>query len=186
MKSIFGIIFGVVALIASLVFLNCMLKHHDHHKHGHHGDDEMHHDHDDDKDHDHSDHDTVIGGNDDIIILSGFARANGASAKAGAVFFVVKNLKDHDDKLMSAQSDVANMVELHTHTQDENGVMKMGKIEGGIAIPAKGMAMLKRGGNHVMLMGLKQELPHGGILKLQLNFEHAGSITVEVPVDLNR
>ncbi len=41
---------------------------------------------------------------------------------------------------------------------------------------------MKPGGLHIMLMGLKAPLKKGGKLILELSFEKAGKITVEVPV----
>ncbi len=38
------------------------------------------------------------------------------------------------------------------------------------------------GGLHIMLMGLKAPLQQGGSLTLDLTFEHAGAVTVQVPV----
>ena len=43
-------------------------------------------------------------------------------------------------------------------------------------------AVLKPGGIHVMLIGLKQPLREGETFPLTLTFAHAGALTVEVPV----
>jgi copper(I)-binding protein len=69
---------------------------------------------------------------------------------------------------------------LHTHLH-ENGVMKMRPIDG-IVIPAHGMAELKPGGDHVMLMGLKAPLKMGDHFPLVLVLEKAGKIPVMVKV----
>lgn len=115
-----------------------------------------------------------------------YARASGPSAKAGAIFMHLMNTGDTDDRLIAAASDAAQRVELHTHKEDANGVMRMLEIEGGIAVPSGGMAMLQRGGDHVMLMGLTRPLNDGDLVTLTLTFETAGEVTLEVPVDLNR
>ena len=120
-----------------------------------------------------------------IEVLEAYARASSPSASSGAAFMVLKNLSDRDDRLISAESDVAQRVELHTHL-DVDGVMKMRAIEGGIALPAGGAHELARGGDHVMLMGLTNGLVDGQSIQLTLEFEKAGRVTIDVPVDLSR
>jgi len=67
-----------------------------------------------------------------------------------------------------------------------DGVMKMMHVEEGFAVAAGETHMLQRGGDHVMLMGLNQELKQGDTITLTLSFEKAGDMVVEVPVDLAR
>ena len=83
-------------------------------------------------------------------------------------------------------TDAATRAELHTHIEDANGVMRMVEVEDGIPVPAGGSAMLERGGDHVMLMGLTGPLEHGDTVTLMLRFESGEELTVAVPVDLNR
>jgi len=68
-------------------------------------------------------------------------------------------------------------------TVEEGGIMKMEPVMGGIDIPADGTVALKRGGLHVMLMGLKAPLKQGDSVKLTLVFDGGKEIAVEVPVD---
>ncbi|KAB7616411.1 copper chaperone PCu(A)C [Amylibacter sp. SFDW26] len=121
-----------------------------------------------------------------VVVEGAYARANGASAKAGAAFMVIKNYNAQDDRLIAASTDVANMVELHTHIEGENGIMMMRPDEDGFDLPANGEAHLKRGGDHVMMMGLKHALNHGDTVEITLVFEKAGEITIQIPVDLER
>jgi copper(I)-binding protein len=48
------------------------------------------------------------------------------------------------------------------------------------------MHALKRGGDHVMFMGLTRSLEHGDMIEVTLTFEHAGDVTMTVPIDLER
>ena len=64
--------------------------------------------------------------------------------------------------------------------------MKMREVEDGIAVPANGMHALKRGGDHVMFMGLDGALPEGETISVTLTFENAGEITLDIPVDNDR
>ena len=77
-------------------------------------------------------------------------------------------------------------VELHTHLEDANGVMRMVEVEDGIAVPAGETHALKRGGDHVMFMGLNQPFVDGETITVTLTFEQAGDMTVEIPIDLER
>lgn len=122
----------------------------------------------------------------EIMIKDAYARASSPTAMAGAAFFHVMNHGDEDDRLIGAKSDAAKRVELHTHKEDANGVMKMMHVEEGFPIAADSMHALKRGGDHVMFMGLTQPFEDGTTISVTLVFEKAGEMTVEIPVDLNR
>lgn len=119
-------------------------------------------------------------------IEDAYARSGGKAAKAGAAFMMIQNQGEEDDRLIGVTSDVAVRVELHTHKVDENGVAKMVHVKEGFAIPAGETHMLKRGGDHVMFMGLKAPFEQDGTVPVTLVFEKAGEIDVEIPVDLKR
>lgn len=121
----------------------------------------------------------------DITIEDAYARSSGPSAKTGAAFFVIKNTGHDEDRLIGATSDVAKLVELHTHIEAD-GIMKMRKDEDGFEVPAMGTHALERGADHVMLMGLNGPMLQGETFDVTLTFEKAGEITVTVPVDLER
>ncbi len=108
------------------------------------------------------------------------ARPSLGVAKNTAAFFTIHNMGGQADKLVSVEGDVARKIELHTHLK-ENGVFKMRPVEF-IAIPANGKVELKSGGLHVMVIGVHSKLKVGDTFKLKLNFEHAKSMTVMVPV----
>ena len=123
---------------------------------------------------------------DGIAVADAYARASTPGATSGAAFMVIENRSDLDDRLLSVRSDIAARVELHTHAEDADGVMRMGAIEGGIALPAGGTHALARGGDHVMLMGLTDPLEQGSEVEIVLTFERAGDVAVAVTVDHDR
>ncbi|PWR01541.1 copper-binding protein [Meridianimarinicoccus roseus] len=123
---------------------------------------------------------------DGIEAHDAYARASGPSAPTGAAFMVLYNTGDTDDRLVAARAPVAERVELHTHIADENGVMRMREIEGGIALPAGGRHVLARGGDHVMFLGLTAPLEQGAHVPLTLVFENAGEVVLDVVVDHDR
>ncbi|UWQ13799.1 copper chaperone PCu(A)C [Aliiroseovarius sp. M344] len=122
----------------------------------------------------------------DIMINDAYARAAGMNAMAGAAFFEIMNKGEEDDRLIAAKSDVAKLVELHTHKETAEGVMQMMEVKEGFPVAAGGMHMLQRGGDHVMFMGLNQPFEDGSTISVTLVFEKAGEMTVDIPVDLNR
>lgn len=112
-----------------------------------------------------------------IKVMDSFARAGKPN---GAVYMHLMNEGNVDDRLVSAQSDVAEAVELH-ESKMENDVMKMSPVKA-VDISAGGSAALEPGGKHVMLMGIKQELAIGDTFELTLNFENSASQTITVEV----
>ena len=119
----------------------------------------------------------------EIEIADAYARSASPMAKSGAAFLVIRNTDDTADRLIGVASDAAAKTELHTHIAGENGVMRMVHVEEGFELPAGGMIEMKRGAEHVMLMGLTAPLSQGDTIALTLVFEKAGEMTIDVPVD---
>ena len=116
----------------------------------------------------------------DVEIDGAYARASIPNAPNSAAFFVIKNNSDKDIAITSANSDIAEKNELHTHIK-ENKMMKMIKIEK-LVVPAKSSLELKSGGDHVMLIGLKKELKAGDEISLELSFSDGDKKKIKVPV----
>ncbi len=98
----------------------------------------------------------------------------------GAVYMVLMNEGSSDDALLSAKTDIAEIVELH-QTKIENDVMKMSPVPN-VPVPAGDSVKLEPGGLHVMLINLKEELVPGKKISLTLNFEKSGPMTVEAEI----
>ena len=116
----------------------------------------------------------------DVEIDGAYARASIPNVPNSAAFFVIKNNSDKDIAITSANSDIAEKNELHTHIK-ENKMMKMMKIEK-LVVPAKSSLELKSGSDHVMLMGLKKELKAGDEINLELSFSDGDKKSIKVPV----
>jgi copper(I)-binding protein len=65
----------------------------------------------------------------------------------------------------------------------DNGVMKMRAMPKGIELKPGQTVEFKPGSNHVMFVGLKQPLEKGGHVKATLQFEKAGKVDVDFPVE---
>ena len=120
---------------------------------------------------------------EEIHVHDAYARLSPAS---GAVFFMIHNNTEADVTIVGAHTDIAQKAELHTHTEGADGVMVMGKIEGGVTLGSGEMHEFARGGDHVMLMGLTRKLADGDSFDLVLDFADGGALTVPVVVDSKR
>ena len=149
---------------------------------------------------------TSCSGNEGITINDPWARP-ALSGGNGAAYFVLENQSDQDDILLSATTDAATVVELHdvimVEAKDNDMESEMSKNDGSMSqdkMAEGNMAMqmvkqeyvpvasgetvtFKPGSFHVMLIGLKNDLKEGDTITLTLNFEQAGDITLEVPVE---
>lgn len=122
----------------------------------------------------------------DIDVMDAYARSASPMAKTGAAFMLINNNGEIDDRLIDVRSPMGKLVQLHTHIENAEGVMKMTHVEEGFVVPAGDTLVLQRGGNHVMFMGLEKGFEMGDIVPLTLVFEHSGEVSIDVPVDPTR
>lgn len=113
------------------------------------------------------------------VVEHAWARATSGSAKTGAVYMTITS--PTPDALVAAASPVAGRAGLH-EDKTENGVMRMRPTPSIPVEPGK-PTELKPGGDHVMLMDLKQPLKAGETFPLTVTFEKAGSKQVTVRVE---
>lgn len=117
---------------------------------------------------------------DHISVENPFAREVPPGAPASASFMTLKNDSAEQIDIIAAHSDVAKVIELHTHT-DDNGVMRMRKIPQ-IEIPANGTTELKPGGLHIMLIGPHNPIKVGDTVTVTLEFKDGSKKVVDMPV----
>lgn len=115
-----------------------------------------------------------------IQVTTAWSRELPPTAPVGAAFMHIENHSEQADRLISAQSSIADVTELHAHIH-AGDVMRMVKVES-IDIPAHGDLTLEPGGYHVMLIDLKKPLIAGETLPLTLQFEHAGAMDITVNI----
>ncbi len=104
----------------------------------------------------------------------------GGGANMTGAFMLIENKGGAADKLLSADTDVAGVVEIH-QTTIVNDVASMSPVDG-IEIPANGSVQLKPGSYHIMLMQLKQDLVAGDTVSLTLKFESGKELPVEAVI----
>ncbi|MDF0371160.1 copper chaperone PCu(A)C [[Kitasatospora] papulosa] len=93
-----------------------------------------------------------------------------------AGFLLVKNSGGTADRLTSVTSSLSDNVSIH---ETKNNTMRMVTS---FEVPAGGELDLERGGNHIMFTELKQQPKRGETVSVELHFEKADPITVDIPV----
>ena len=121
---------------------------------------------------------TVRAGN--LQIAHAYAPVSIGAGKTGAVYFVIVNPTETPDRLISAKTPAARKAEVHNHLM-QDGIMKMRKVDG-LEIAAGSSVMFKPGGYHLMLFGLEEPLKLGDSIEVELMFEKAGAMTLQVPI----
>lgn len=117
----------------------------------------------------------------DLEISGGAAKAMLPGAKVGGGFLTIKNGGGADDRLVAVESPVAGRVEIHEMAM-ENDVMKMRKLDDGVAIPAGETVELKAGGLHLMFMQVSKPFAEGETVPVTLVFEKAGKVDAKLAV----
>ncbi len=99
-----------------------------------------------------------------------------------AAFMSLVNPGDVNVSLTGASTSVAMMCQIHEMVKGSDGKAVMQEAKNGVVIPAGSHAHLTPGGFHVMIMGLKQKLPVGSEVTLELKFSNGTTKTVVAPV----
>ena len=104
------------------------------------------------------------------------------NAPTVAAYFVIQNPGKTADKLLSVDSPIAGIAQLHEHVM-QNDLMKMQQVPT-VEIPAGGDVTFAPMAYHVMLLNLKDRslLSDGKRFPLTMHFEKSGDVTVEVSV----
>ncbi len=79
------------------------------------------------------------------------------------------------DRLIAAESDIAERVEIHTHKM-EDGIMKMRKVNG-VDLPANDHVLFAPGGYHLMMFGITLD-ENQSDASITLKFKNAPDLTV--------
>jgi len=85
------------------------------------------------------------------------------------------------DRLVSVESPQANIVQIHESRMESN-MMMMRQLRDGLPLAAGQATLLAPGGNHLMLLGVKEPLATGDTVQLTLTFEAAAPVEVTAPV----
>lgn len=114
-----------------------------------------------------------------IEVSDVWVRSSDSSVVGGmtGAFMQITNASENDVTLVGAEIAEAGMVEIHETVMVE-GEMRMQEISSGLVIPAGAVSVLEPGGNHVMLMMLKQNVLAGDELDITLIFDDGSEVLV--------
>ncbi|MBH0237677.1 copper chaperone PCu(A)C [Methylobrevis albus] len=118
----------------------------------------------------------------DLAIEHPWTRATPPGARVGGGYLTVVNAGGTDDRLVSATSPASARVEIHEMSVTD-GVMVMRPLPEGLPMPAGATVALAPGGLHLMLIDLAAPLVEGERVPVELTFERAGTVSVELAVD---
>lgn len=122
----------------------------------------------------------AAGAADSVAVADPYVRQAPPGAQATGAFMVIRNTGDKDVKLVRAENSASKITEIHNHIND-GGVMKMRPVAA-IEIKAKGEAVLKPGGLHVMLIDLKGPMKEGDNVAITLGFDDGSTKQIQAPV----
>jgi copper(I)-binding protein len=112
------------------------------------------------------------------VISDAWLRPPAAPGAPAAAYLTITNPGAVADALVGVSSPAAMTCELHETSTDSSGMTGMHPVDR-LEIPAGGSVKLEPGGYHLMLMGMKDMIA-GSTFELRLEFEHAGTVTVQV------
>ncbi len=102
------------------------------------------------------------------------------SGVTGAAYMTIVNTGNAADQLLKATTEIADQVELHT-TTIENNVAQMRPVPS-IEVAANGQVELKSGSYHMMLINVNRSLQVGDTVPITLTFQNAGEVQVTAEV----
>jgi len=117
-----------------------------------------------------------------LKISAPWARATPKGASVGGGYLTITNTGTMPDRLVGGATDISSRFEIHEMSM-AGGVMKMRMMPMGVEIKPGQSIEFKPGGYHLMFLGLKQPLEQGGHVKATLQFEKAGKVDVDFPVE---
>ena len=117
--------------------------------------------------------------NEGVEISDVWARPGIEGGNSG-VFFLVKNHTDEEIKIVSADSDISNYVEVHKSYKVDD-VMKMEKQDF-VVVGAGAELAFKPGSYHIMVIDLLNDLNVGYEFEVTIQFENQPEQTIQVTV----
>jgi periplasmic copper chaperone A len=114
----------------------------------------------------------------DIIVTDAWVRATHPGQQTGVAYMKINSEKAA--KLIKVETSASKTAEIHS-MEMKDGIMLMRELES-LPLPEKQEVKLERGGNHIMLMDLKQPLKAGEKIPLKLSVQR-GSETIVLEIE---
>lgn len=116
-----------------------------------------------------------------LAIETPWARATPPQAPVAGGFLTIRNTGRNGDRLLSATSPDAERVEIHEMRMDGD-MMRMRRIDDGLAIAPNATLELKPGGYHLMFIKPRHPFVAGETVTATLRFEHGGTREVRFEI----
>lgn len=120
-------------------------------------------------------------GGQSIVVSDAWVRAPAGAGALTAAYFTITSSGGTADELLSVSSPAATMAMIHETTTDSSGMSGMHPVSK-VEVPAGSTVRFEPGGYHVMLEGIPPDTAVGSTIQLDLEFEHAGRVTVQATV----
>ena len=114
------------------------------------------------------------------LVKDAWIRGVPPSAKSTAAFMTIQNNGTDEMFLISAASEIAELVQIHT-MEHVGEMMKMKEVKE-IRVPANDEVVLAPMGYHIMLIGLIRPITEGETIPLSLNFSDGTKVSVDAVV----
>ena len=115
-----------------------------------------------------------------IHVHGAWVRAVPPVSHMSAAYLTLINHGDKDDQLLSVETELAKVAELH-NVKKKDGMMSMFPVPF-VPVPAGGEQNLKPGSYHIMLINLNKTPKLGEEYELVLNFKNAGIVKTSASV----
>lgn len=115
-----------------------------------------------------------------IEVSGAWANPTPPGSTVAAGYLEIKNRTDQPYSLVSVTSPAAQTVQIHS-VKLQDGVARMRQVSS-LPLPARGELKLAPGGNHLMLLGLKQRLVEGSRFPVRLRFSNGREINAVIQV----
>ncbi|MBI3437121.1 MAG: copper chaperone PCu(A)C [Proteobacteria bacterium] len=115
-----------------------------------------------------------------LHVENGWATPTPGGVNVSAGYVTLVNDSDTADALIAANSTRAANVDLHEMNMS-GAIMQMRSVAS-VQVPAHGSVTLEPGGTHLMFNGVATPFAEGERIPVQLTFEHAGVVSVDLPV----
>lgn len=116
-----------------------------------------------------------------LDVTNAWVRAMPPGASVASGYLNLLNIGKKEQRLVSLSSPLAQTVEIHGTTM-VNGQMQMRPIKNGLSIPAGEILELSPSGQHLMLIGIKQDFVPGMVVPLSLVMADGSVLELKIPV----
>ena len=116
-----------------------------------------------------------------LVIQNVWIKENPFNHLMTAGYLTIHNKSNSDTKLIAVSSSIAERIEIHQMSMD-NDIMKMRQLKDGLIIPANTITYLKPGEFHLMFFGLKKQMTPMETYVINLTFKNLGTVAVHALV----